>query len=93
MKEAAAVTMAKRENGDAFDELINQAIDMGQKEFSAIEEVQNAVKSMVALSGDGEAPASVTRENYNALMKKSKHCQSIHWWKVLRLNFVKSILP
>ncbi len=25
---------------------------------------------MVALSGDGEAPASVTRENYNALMKK-----------------------
>ena len=70
LKEAAAVTMAKRENGDAFDELINQAIDMGQKEFSAIEEVQNAVKSMVALSGDGEAPASVTRENYNALMKK-----------------------
>ncbi|MBM9834143.1 hypothetical protein IAG15_23745, partial [Enterococcus faecalis] len=70
LKEAAAVTMAKRENGDAFDELINQAIDMGQKEFSAIEEVQNAVKSMVALSGDGEAPASVTRENYSALMKK-----------------------
>lgn len=70
LKEATAVTMAKRENGDAFDELINQAIDMGQKEFSAIEEVQNAVKSMVALSGDGEAPASVTRENYNALMKK-----------------------
>ena len=34
LKEAAAVTMAKRENGDAFDELINQAIDMGQKEFS-----------------------------------------------------------
>ncbi|OTN77139.1 hypothetical protein A5886_002219 [Enterococcus sp. 8G7_MSG3316] len=70
LKEAAAISMAKRDEKDGFDTLVNQAITMGQTEYQEIQEVQNAVKSMTALIKDGEAPDSITRSNYNELMKK-----------------------
>ncbi|WP_430609618.1 cell division site-positioning protein MapZ family protein [Enterococcus sp. DIV0876] len=70
LKEAANISMDKRDEKDGFDALINQAITMGQTEYQSIQEVQNAVKSMTALVKDGEVPDSITRSNYNELMKK-----------------------
>lgn len=70
LKEATAVSMSKRAKNDDFDTLINQAITMGQSQYQEIQEVQNAVKSMTALIKDGEVPDSVTRSNYNDLVKK-----------------------
>jgi hypothetical protein len=70
LKEASAVTMKKQTGDTAFDKLVNQAIDKGQAEYAQIEEVQNAVKSTVALNKDGKLSDKVTRESYTTLMKK-----------------------
>jgi hypothetical protein len=70
LKEPAALKMEKRTGNSPFDTVVNQAIEKGQKEYAQIEEVQNAVKSMVALNKDGELSEKVTRKNYDELMKK-----------------------
>lgn len=70
LKEPSPVTMSKRTSETPFDQLVNQAIDQGQKEYAQIEEVENAVKSTVALNKDGEISDKVTRKSYNDLVKK-----------------------
>lgn len=70
LKEPSAVTMSKRTAETPFDQLVNRAIDQGQKEYAQIEEVRNAVKSMVALNKEGELSDKVTRKSYNDLVKK-----------------------
>ena len=62
LKEPSAVTMSKRTAETPFDQLVNRAIDQGQKEYAQIEEVRNAVKSMVALNKEGELSDKVTRK-------------------------------
>ena len=54
--------MSKRTAETPFDQLVNRAIDQGQKEYAQIEEVRNAVKSMVALNKEGELSDKVTRK-------------------------------